>query len=160
MPTIGERNAARAQRNMDRNAVIQQDNRRNTALQIEDRIRELETRNTVLESRVEAMGNVIARQALAQQQEVQLQLAVSQNPDTVMMDGAVHDNRIQRSDNVSVKKSLGSLVKKITKKIQSRLVTSLSNRVPFVTTIQPWLVKVFGGMKHTDLSTIGQPKRQ
>ncbi|KAG2212025.1 hypothetical protein INT45_014153 [Circinella minor] len=101
MPTIGERNAARAQRNMDRNAVIQQDNRRNTALQIEDRIRELETRNTVLESRVEAMGNVIARQALAQQQEVQLQLAVSQNPDTVMMDGTVHDNRIQSSDNVS-----------------------------------------------------------
>ncbi|KAG2216609.1 hypothetical protein INT45_009574 [Circinella minor] len=101
MPTIGERNAACVQRNMDRNAVIQQDNRRNTALQIEDRIRELETRNTVLESRVEAMGNVIARQALAQQQEVQLQLAVSQNPDTVMMDGAVHDNRIQRSDNVS-----------------------------------------------------------
>ncbi|KAG2209878.1 hypothetical protein INT45_004861 [Circinella minor] len=88
MPTIGERNAARAQCNIDRNAVIQQDNRRNTALQIEDRIRELETQNIVLESRVEVMGNVIAKQALAQQQEVQLQLAVSQNPNTVMMDGA------------------------------------------------------------------------
>ena len=98
MPTIGERNAARAQRSMDRNAVIQQDNTRNTALLIEDRIRELETRNMILESRVEAMGNVIAMQALAQQQEVQLQLPVSQ-------DDVVFDNQVHGPGDVSVRKS-------------------------------------------------------
>ncbi|KAI7850935.1 hypothetical protein BDC45DRAFT_572611 [Circinella umbellata] len=69
MPTMGERNAARAQRNMDRNAVIQQDNTRSTALLIEDRIRELEMKNRMLESRVKVMGNIIARQALAQQSD-------------------------------------------------------------------------------------------
>ncbi|KAI7847555.1 hypothetical protein BDC45DRAFT_351946 [Circinella umbellata] len=94
MPTIGERNAARAQRNMDRNAVIQQDNTRSTALLIEDRIRELETRNMMLESRVEAMGNVIARQALAQQQEVQLQIPVSQ-------DDVVYNNQVRGPGDVS-----------------------------------------------------------
>ncbi|KAI7846964.1 hypothetical protein BDC45DRAFT_562626 [Circinella umbellata] len=63
MPTIGERNAARAQRSMDH---AKHD----------------------LEIRVEAMGNVIAMQALAQQQEVQLQLPVSQ--DDVVFDNQVH----------------------------------------------------------------------
>ena len=105
MPTIGERNAARAQCSMDRNAVIQQDNTRSTALLIEDRIRELETRNMMLESRVEAMGNVIARQALAQQQEVQLQLPANQNTGSVVMDDVVFHNQVHGPGDVSVRKS-------------------------------------------------------
>ena len=69
MPTIGECNAARAQRSAARNAAIQQDNAANNALlQMEDRLQELEAQNAILELWVEAMGDVIARQALAQLQ--------------------------------------------------------------------------------------------
>ena len=117
MPTIGDRNAARAQRNADRNAAIQQENARNNAfLEMEDRLRELEARNAMLESRMEAMGDVVARQALAQQQvaqeQVEPQLAVNQSSGPAMMNGAVEDVGIGRLPKVSVRKSLGSLVKK------------------------------------------------
>ena len=102
MPTIGEHNAARAQCSAARNAAIQQDNAANNALlQMEDHLRELEARNAMLESRVEAMGDVIARQALAQLQ-VQPPLAVNQNPEPVAMNSAVEGVRTGRLAKVSV----------------------------------------------------------
>lgn len=118
MPTIGERNAARAQRNAERNAVIQQDNARNNARNMEDRVRELEARNDLLEdrvremearndlleSRVQAMGDVFARQILAQQQ-VQPLPAVNQNHELVVMDSAAGGIGIGRLAKVSIRKS-------------------------------------------------------
>ena len=48
MPTIGERNAARAEHNAEHNAAIQQDNVTNNAfLQLQDRIQELEAQNAM-----------------------------------------------------------------------------------------------------------------
>ena len=55
---------------------------------MEDRLQELEAQNAMLESQVEAMGDVIARQALAQLQ-VQPPLAVNQNPEPVVMNSAM-----------------------------------------------------------------------
>ncbi|KAG2217756.1 hypothetical protein INT45_005477 [Circinella minor] len=87
MATLGEHNAARAQRSAARNATIQQDNIANNAL-------------LQLEDRVQAMGDVIARQALAQQQ-VQPPLAVNQNPEPVAMHGAMEGFRAGRLAKVS-----------------------------------------------------------
>ena len=118
MPTIGERNAARAQRNTDRNAAIQQDNATNNALlqlenrvrELEDRVREVEAQNAMWRSQMEAMGDVIARQALGQQQ-VQPPLAVNQSPEPVAMNDATVNGRNGRLTEVSVRKSIASLVK-------------------------------------------------
>ncbi|KAG2212568.1 hypothetical protein INT45_007407 [Circinella minor] len=101
MPTLGEHNAARAQRSAARNATIQQVNTANNALlQLEDRVRQVEARNAMLESQVQAMGDVIARQALTQQQ-VQPPLAINQNPEPVAMHGAVEGFRAGRLAKVS-----------------------------------------------------------
>ncbi|KAI7859759.1 hypothetical protein BDC45DRAFT_563802 [Circinella umbellata] len=63
MPTVGELNAAREQRNAERRVVVKQEN----ALEMEDRIRALEAQNADLVNRVEAMGDIIARQIITQQ---------------------------------------------------------------------------------------------
>ncbi|KAG2215577.1 hypothetical protein INT45_009301 [Circinella minor] len=67
MPTVGERIAAREQRNAERRRAVEQENAQRRALEMEDRIRALEAQNAGLVSRVEAMGDVIARQVMAQQ---------------------------------------------------------------------------------------------
>ena len=59
---------------------------------MEDRLQELEAQNAMLESQVEAMGDVITRQALAQLQ-VQPPLAVNQNPEPVAMSSAMEGVR-------------------------------------------------------------------
>ena len=109
MPTIGECNAARAQHNAERNITIRQDNAANNALlqiearlqQLEDRVRELEAQNAMGRSQMAAMGDVIARQALTQQQ-VQPPLAVSQSPEPIAMNSAMEGIRTGRLAKVSV----------------------------------------------------------
>ncbi|KAG2216608.1 hypothetical protein INT45_009573 [Circinella minor] len=67
MPTVGEHIAAREQRNAERRVAVEQENAQHRALEMEDRIHALEAQNAGLVSRVEAMGDVIARQVMAQQ---------------------------------------------------------------------------------------------
>ncbi|KAG2217957.1 hypothetical protein INT45_001391 [Circinella minor] len=55
---------------------------------LEDCVRQVEARNAMLESQVQAMGDVIARQVLTQQQ-IQPPFAVNQNPEPVAMHGVV-----------------------------------------------------------------------
>ena len=108
-----------------RNTTIRQDNVANNASlqiearfqQLEDRVRELEAQNAMGRSQMAAMGDVIARQALTQQQ-VQPPLAVSQSPEPIMMNGAVEGVRTSRLAKVSVSYWL-----KKYNKIYSRLVT-------------------------------------
>ena len=100
MQIIGEDSA-------DCNAVIKQENERNDILDMEDRLRELEARNAMLESRVVAMGDVIAKQAAMAQQQVQPPLAVDQSPEPPVMNGAAPDVPAGRFTHVSVRESLG-----------------------------------------------------
>ncbi|KAG2216561.1 hypothetical protein INT45_013570 [Circinella minor] len=67
MPTVGERIAAREQKNAEHRVAVEQENAQRRALEMEDRIRALKAQNAGLVSRVEAMGDVTARQVMAQQ---------------------------------------------------------------------------------------------
>ena len=62
------------------------------------------------DSQIEALGDVIARQALALQQ-LETRLAVDQSSGPAMMNGAIEDVQTGRLVKVSIRKSIVSLVK-------------------------------------------------
>ncbi|KAG2211568.1 hypothetical protein INT45_003506, partial [Circinella minor] len=72
MLTVGERIAAREQRNAERRVAVEEENAQRRALEMEDRIRALEAQNAGLVSHVEAMGDVIARQDAIRKQNEEL----------------------------------------------------------------------------------------